>query len=73
MQSEGLTGSSDPKILEQTLNEIEFCSQWTKGIADVRLFPPSAYTQGSFYFARRVQARRWESCDSFETLRLCCR
>jgi predicted nuclease of predicted toxin-antitoxin system len=43
VQSEGLTGSSDLKILEQVQHENRILLTMDKSIADIRLFPPSQH------------------------------
>ena len=43
VQSEGLTGATDVKILEQVQIENQILLTMDKGIADIRLFPPSEY------------------------------
>src|ERR1700733_16049109 len=43
VQSEGLTGSSDIKILQHVQIENQILFTMDKGIADIRLFPPSQY------------------------------
>jgi predicted nuclease of predicted toxin-antitoxin system len=43
VQSEGLTGASDLKILEQVQIENQILLTMDKGIADIRLYPPSQY------------------------------
>jgi predicted nuclease of predicted toxin-antitoxin system len=43
VQSEGLTGASDQEILERVQAENQVLLTMDKGIADVRLFPPSKY------------------------------
>ncbi|MGB6946182.1 MAG: DUF5615 family PIN-like protein [Bryobacteraceae bacterium] len=63
VQSEGLTGASDLKILEQVRLENQILLTMDKGIADVRLFPPSQYP-GSSYSAQPHQVAE-RCCDSF--------
>jgi predicted nuclease of predicted toxin-antitoxin system len=43
VQSEGLTGASDLKILDRAQIENQILLTMDKGIADIRLFPPSLY------------------------------
>ena len=43
MQSEGLTGATDLTILERVQIENRILLTMDKGIADIRLFPPSQY------------------------------
>jgi len=43
VQSEGLTGATDVKILDQVQIENQILLTMDKGIADIRLFPPSEY------------------------------
>jgi len=43
VQSEGLTGASDRKILAQIQAGDQILLTMDKGIADIRLFPPSLY------------------------------
>jgi|ERR1700733_5518205 len=43
VQSEGLTGSSDLVILHRIQVENQILLTMDKGIADIRLFPPSQY------------------------------
>jgi predicted nuclease of predicted toxin-antitoxin system len=43
VQSEGLTGASDLKILYHVQIENQILLTMDKGIADIRLFPPSQY------------------------------
>jgi predicted nuclease of predicted toxin-antitoxin system len=43
VQSEGLTGASDPVNLRRIQDENRVLLTMDKGIADIRLFPPSQY------------------------------
>jgi len=43
VQSEGLTGANDLKILQQVQIENQILLTMDKGIADIRLFPPALY------------------------------
>jgi predicted nuclease of predicted toxin-antitoxin system len=43
VQSEGLTGASDPTILNRVQVENQILLTMDKGIADVRAYPPSLY------------------------------
>jgi predicted nuclease of predicted toxin-antitoxin system len=43
VQSEGLTGATDLKILRQVQIENQILLTMDKGIADIRLFPPAQY------------------------------
>ena len=43
VQDEGLTGASDPTILEQIRVDDRILLTMDKGIADVRRFPPTQY------------------------------
>src|ERR1700721_844180 len=43
VQSEGLTGATDIEILHRVQSENQVLLTMDKGIADVRLFPPSEY------------------------------
>jgi predicted nuclease of predicted toxin-antitoxin system len=56
VQSEGLTGASDQEILKRAQAENQVLLTMDKGIADVRIFPPSQYN-GIVLFRPSISGR----------------
>ncbi len=60
VHQEGLTGASDPVILERTRSEGRVLLTMDKGIADIRAYPPSQHA-GIVLFRLRASGRKYVS------------